>query len=105
VERLTTSGARLTVSGWAADASGGRVADWVLVFSKQRLVAAGFPNIERRDIAKQYGAAVALAGFWFSAPIRRPDRFAEPSKLRVIALAEDRASELELIEQARRRLK
>jgi hypothetical protein len=94
VDSVDVKPRRLSVRGWAADTERRLVADRVLVFSGERLVAVGVPTLERRDVADAYTNAVARSGFWLSTPARLA------GELRVIAAVRETASELEFSKTA-----
>jgi 4-amino-4-deoxy-L-arabinose transferase-like glycosyltransferase len=90
VETVTPSTERLTISGWALDASRPRPVDWVLFFSRDRLFAVSAGGIPRADIAKVHGPSALLSGFVRPSAQSPPDR----SAIRVFAVVGNRASEL-----------
>jgi hypothetical protein len=90
VEELTPPPRPFSVSGWAIDAARESPADWVLLFSRGRLLGASAAGIPRPDIAGRHGESARLSGFRL-VPAEAPrDR----SAVRVFAVVGDRASEL-----------
>ena len=53
-----------------------------MVFYKGELVAVDRPKEFRPDLVKEYGEALAIAGFRLSVP----GRFEDPAQLRVVAV-------------------
>jgi hypothetical protein len=95
IDRLTYLGDQLTVTGWAVDTERRRATDQIMVFSKDGLLVAGRPSSSRPDIAARFGPAAERSGFLLSTFSDQAEELADPSKVRVIAIAGDRASELE----------
>jgi 4-amino-4-deoxy-L-arabinose transferase-like glycosyltransferase len=100
VEHVTPGKERLTLNGWALDATRPRLADWVLYFSGGRLLAVSPAGGLRPDIARAFGPSASLAGFSLS-PAQAP---AEHAAIRVFAVVGKRASELPFTGAARRSL-
>jgi 4-amino-4-deoxy-L-arabinose transferase-like glycosyltransferase len=98
VESITPSSKPLVITGWALTAARRRPVDWVLVFSRNRLVAVSAGGNRRPDIAKFYGESASLAGFGLAVSAAASDR----SAIRVFAVVGSRASELPLSEAAKR---
>ncbi len=82
----------LRIFGWALDGVRPRLADWILLFSGDRLVAMTPGGSRRPDIAARFGQAALLSGFGFIPAPGVADRAA----LKVFAVVGDRASELPL---------
>jgi hypothetical protein len=101
VDVVSASGGGLSVKGWAADTDRRLVADWVLVFSGDRLLAAAVAAGERPDLERAYDERVRFAGYTATARTRRPGRLAARARLRVFAVLGERASELTVGEGAR----
>ena len=87
----------LEVTGWAITAPDRVPADWVLAFSGDRLLMAGSPGKARPDVARDYGGAALASGFTLTA--QRIGTSHHLSRLRVFALANNKASELQVSEQ------
>ncbi len=95
VDRLTYQGNQLSVTGWAVDTKRGRAPDQILVFSEDGLLLASRPSVDRPDIAARFGEGATRSGFLASALTDQAASLADPDKLRVIAVAGDRAAALE----------
>jgi hypothetical protein len=100
VDTAQRSGAQLTLSGYGVDGKRPRPADWVLAFSRDRLVAVSSLGALRPDLAAAFGPSVRLAGFSLAPLGPAPGA---PS-LRVYAVSGSRASELPLSPAAKRAL-
>jgi Dolichyl-phosphate-mannose-protein mannosyltransferase len=98
VESVRPSSRALSISGWALDATRPQLVDWVLFFSRGRLLAVSPSGGLRQDLASTHGPAATLAGFERSLG----DAPADPSMIRVFAVVGDRASELPLSSAAER---
>jgi hypothetical protein len=94
IERVRTEAGGLTVSGWATDRAHNRPADEVYVFADNRLLQSGPPGVPRLDLAKQFGPKAVLGGYEFRG-LAAPAEAATPERLRVFAVADGRATELE----------
>jgi hypothetical protein len=101
IEVVSAASGHVTISGWAIDSGRRDVADWVLAFSDGRLIAVGWPNVIRPDLAKAFGRALLLAGYNLNVRTTR-DSPLNLSRLRVFALTGNRASELERIGPAKK---
>lgn len=98
VEGVTLSSGNSLISGWAVDAAKRRPAQWILLFTRDRLLAVAGPGGRRPDLARRYGESALLSGFGTAPNILPGDR----STLRVFAVVGKRASELPLSPAARR---
>lgn len=90
----------LTIGGWALDATRKEPVQAVLVFANGKLIADGPPEIERSDLADQYGKGAARAGFRLVAATNDAEALADPNSLRVLGVSRGRASELEVAGEA-----
>ena len=99
VEHVSPKGKALAVSGWALDGAHPQLADWILLFSGDRLLLVTPGGIRRPDIAQRYGRDALLSGFFIPS-----SEAADRSGLRVFAVVGDRASRLPLSRAARRSL-
>jgi Sulfatase len=70
LDGIDMKGGVVMVSGWAGDTSRGRVADRVLAFVGERLLAAPRPSLDRPDVAQAKGEALRRAGFNLSAVVK-----------------------------------
>jgi hypothetical protein len=77
------------LGGWAVDPRSRRAVDSLLVFSDGRLVARGQPTLPRPDIGGKFGAEAVRSGFDVRAAVTDKD-----ASFRIVALADDAASEL-----------
>ena len=77
------------IAGWAVD-SRGRPADWILVFSGDRLVAVTALGAVSAAARAERGAPAELSGF----AMRMAGEGLEPDALRVVAVAGERAGDL-----------
>jgi len=66
----------------------------VSVFADDRLLQAGPPGVPRLDLAKQFGPKAVLGGYEFRG-LAAPAHAATPDRLRVFAVVDGRATELE----------
>jgi mannosyltransferase len=90
LDEVTTEGDQTTIAGWAANPDATSPADWVLLFSGNRLVSANSAPWLRPDLVEAYGQSAINAGFRIvvdGSIARKPD-------LRVIAVSGERATEL-----------
>jgi mannosyltransferase len=92
VEGVSPPNESFRVVGWALAARRPKLPDWVLCFSRDRLLAVSPGGGLRRDLASTYGPSALLAGFSFSSSEPPPDS----SSIRVFAVVGKRASELPL---------
>ena len=83
----------MTVNGSAVAVSG-KAAGCVLAFMGGRLVASARASIERPDIERIYGPDAVVSGFTLTVPGGRDGQAAQPSQLRVFAVADGAAAEL-----------
>jgi hypothetical protein len=89
VDRIERTGPSAQVTGWAVD-SGAHPAGCLLVFAGDRLVGFGLPSSLRPDLSERFGRSAEGAGFSLqTAPGVRP------ASLRVFAVADGKAAELE----------
>ena len=75
------------LAGWAVDSRTGRPADWILVFSDDRLVAVTALGAMSLAARRARGAPAELSGF----AMRMVGEGLEPDALRVVAVTGDRA--------------
>jgi len=94
LDSVSISRQRITIRGWATDAAGRQVADWVLAFADGRLVASGQPNVPRPEVADG-SEAILFSGFQLTAPPADATKRKDTSRLRVFAVVGNQASELE----------
>jgi hypothetical protein len=85
----------LTLYGWAADVSRKRIADRVYVFADGQPLVAGAPAVERPDVARAHGRPLLRSGFRLRVFTTRAKEFSDPARLRVVAVSDGRASELQ----------
>ena len=78
------------IAGWAVDDRTGRPADWILVFSGDRLVAVTALGAGSAAAREARGPGAERAGF----AMRMAGEGLEPDALRVVAVAGERAGEL-----------
>jgi hypothetical protein len=97
VDRVRAEAGSIEVIGWATDAGHRRVADEVLVFGDGQLIARGRPDQARADVAGSFGQpAIAKSGFHLIGASAEAQEVAAPGRLRVLAVANGRASDLPL---------
>ena len=103
VETLATVGGRVVVAqGWAADAERGQPAERLLLFSGGRLLDDEVPSKSRPDLVKAYGPKLRRAGFLLGAGAPRGGELPDLDSLRVVAVLGKRASELDVLDDAKR---
>jgi hypothetical protein len=102
VDSASAADGRLTVMGWATKRERAEVADWVLAFRDRRLVAVGRFGTTRPDVARTHGEGTLNSGFTLAVPGAAARELAS-GRLRVLALAGNRASQLELTPDAQKR--
>ncbi len=90
VDGASPSDTRLQLRGWALNARGNGLVDWVLMFFHGRLFAASPGGVPRPDVAQLYGPAALPAGFGVITALAPADHAA----IRVFAVVGQRASEL-----------
>jgi hypothetical protein len=90
VESISPPGAPAAATGWALDPKTGQPADWLLLFSGNRLVAASAGGVRRAGVARARDAATPLIGFALKASGGK----AAASRPRVFAVVDGAASEL-----------
>jgi hypothetical protein len=89
VDNIDLDGA--VVSGWAANPAAKRAADQVIVFAGRRFLGSASPTEPRTDLAEPVGSWATGAGFHAAIP----SVGVSDEEVRVFALADGRASELE----------
>jgi hypothetical protein len=94
VDRITHEDDQLSVHGWAADPRARRAADRILIFDSRGFLVSGSPSLLRADIAELYGERAEKSGFQLRTVVENAEELADPEKLRFIAVAGNRASEL-----------
>jgi mannosyltransferase len=100
VDTAQRSARQLTLSGYGVDGKRPRPADWILAFSRGRLIAVSSLGALRPDLGAAFGPSVRLAGFSL-APLGPAS---DAPSLRVFAVSGSRASELPLSPAAKRAL-
>jgi hypothetical protein len=90
VDTARSEGGAGVVTGWAADASTGRPAELVAVFAGNRLIAEVGPALARPDVRAMLGTPGPLE-LGYALALSPP----AGERIRVFAIAGDRASELE----------
>jgi hypothetical protein len=71
-----------------------RIADRVLLFAAGQLLAEGTPSVARPDVGKTYGRRLRRSGFRLITTTPSAEDLADPSRIRVFAVIDGRASEL-----------
>jgi hypothetical protein len=102
VDTIFLSSGQLAIKGWAGDVGRHRLADLVLAFSGNRLLAVNFFALSRPDVAKVFGSALERSGFVLATAAADPHALVARGRLHVIAVADGRASEVELSNHAKR---
>ena len=92
LDRVEQEGGALSVDAWALGGSR-KPAGCVLVFAGGTLLGSAPATVARADIGKAFGSAALMSGFQLSIPEGRSA--VQPSELRVFAVADGRASELQ----------
>ncbi len=96
VDRVAVEDGRVAISAWAVDRGGGQPAGCILVFVDGELAVSGLPNVPRPDVEKLHGSGTGLSGYQLSVPVPKAGEVvASPTRVRVLAVAGGRATELE----------
>jgi hypothetical protein len=90
VDGASPSATRFKLRGWALNARGNGLVDWVLMFFHGRLFAASPGGVPRPDVAALYGPAALPAGFGVITALAPADH----AGVHVFAVVGKRASEL-----------
>jgi hypothetical protein len=91
LDGVDVKGGVVEISGWAGDASRGRVADRVMAFAGHRMIASTRPSLERPDVAEAVSAGLRRSGFSMSGSRSAAKLGAPDIRLRVFAVFDRRA--------------
>jgi hypothetical protein len=86
----------VSLVGWAADPRGEARVDRVLVFADGRLLASVRPDVPRLDVAERFGRPTLFSGYRLTTVLTdAAELVGDPGRLRVFAVLDGRAAELD----------